>query len=152
MKLFYEPVGRLRLTLEDRSYVEVTPVWASPLSYPDQYMAFIDGKGKEIALFKNPEAELPPDVWDLAKKELRQRYLNGTIHKVLETKTEYGSTYWTVITDRGRREFVTQSLNENAQWLKPNYLLIIDVDGNRFEIPDINALDEQSRKWLHTTV
>lgn len=152
MRLFHNPPGRLRMTEDDRSYIEVRPVWASPLSYPGQFLCLLDGKGKEILLVKDPEAELSPENWQVLKEELYHRYLNGTIHKIIEAKSEFGSTYWTVVTDRGRREFVTVSLQENAQWLKPGYLVIFDVDGNRFEIPDVDALDPVSKKLLHTTV
>ena len=47
-------------------------------------------------------------------------------------------------TDRGQREFVVQNVAENAQWLGDHRLLIIDVDGNRFEIPRLDGLDKRS--------
>lgn len=152
MKLFYYPEGRLRLTAEDRSYLEVKAVWASPMTYPTQYLALVDGKGKEIKMYKDPQDEMSAEMWEVVKNELERTYLNGVIHKILESKTVFGSTYWTVITDRGRKEFVTQSLQENAQWMGPKHLLVTDVDGNRFEIPDIDALDTASRKNLDLTV
>ncbi len=152
MELFYAPEGRLRLTVENRSYITVVPAWAAPLSYPNQFLSFMDGEGHEICMFKDPQAELDPELWRIAKQELDRRYLNGVIHRILTIKTEFGSTYWTVVTDKGEREFITQSLQENAQWLSPTYLLVIDVDGNRFEIPDTTALDERSRQMLSTAV
>lgn len=152
MNLFYQPEGRLRLTLEDRSYVTVKPAWASPLSYPGKHLSLLDGKGKEITMLAEPERELSKENWALIQEELRRRYLNGVVLKVLQANTEFGATYWTVETDRGLKEFVTQSLQENAQWLGPAHLLLVDVDGNRFEIPDINALDEESRRRVNNTV
>lgn len=151
-RLFYAPVGRLRLEHEGQCYLECRPAWASPLSYPGQYLALLDGRGREILMYKDPGTEMDPAMWEVVQEELKQRYLNGVIHRVLDSKTEFGSTYWTVVTDRGTREFVTQSLQENAQWLSPNYLLLIDVDGNRFELPDIAGMDERSRKILALTV
>ena len=152
MTLFYQPEGRLRLTMDDRSYTAVKPAWASPLSYPGKYLSLMDGKGKEILMVTDPEKELEHDNWILLQEELRRRYLNGVVKQVLLANTEFGATYWTVVTDRGIKEFVTQSLQENAQWLGPNHLLLIDVDGNRFEIPDITALDEDSRRKVTGTV
>jgi len=61
---------------------------------------------------------------------------------------EVGATYWTVETNRGPREFVTQSLQENAVWLSERHLLLLDVDGNRFELPDIARLDPRSRQLV----
>jgi hypothetical protein len=152
MKLFFEPEGRLRLSMEDKSYTEVRLTWASPLSYPGEYLSFLDGKGHEIFMVRHPESELPEDVWAVAQAEIARRYLNGVVHRILDAKSEFGSTYWRVVTDRGEKEFLTQSLQENAQWLSPSYLLLVDVDGNRYEIPDIHALDERSRQILGITV
>lgn len=152
MKLFYQPEGRLRLTVDDRSYVEVRPVWASPMSHPGRYLALIDAKDNEIMMFTDPQKEMSAENWGVAKRELDRRYLNGFVREILEAKTVFGYTYWTVVTDRGRKEFVTMSLQENAQWLSPTHLLLADVDGNRFEIPDIDALDPVSRRKLDMTV
>ena len=89
---------------------------------------------------------LPPDSLKAAQEELRRRYLTATVRSILHAKQEYGATYWSVATDRGDRDFVTQNLQENAIWLSPTHLLLLDVDGNRFEITDTQALDEASRR------
>jgi len=148
LKLFYEPKDRLRLTIEgDRSYPTVKPVWAAPLSQPEKYLALLDGKGKEIVTLPDP-ATLPPDSWEAAREELRRRYLTATVTAVTHAKQEFGATYWHVETDRGSRDFVTQNLQENAVWLSDAHLLLLDVDGNRFEIPDVAALNEISRRFI----
>jgi len=144
LDLFYAPAGRLRLTTEDRSYLAVKPAWAAPLSHPGRYLALLDGKGKQIAMFPDV-SKLSDENRKILEDELHHRYLTGTIHKVLDVKYELGVTYWHVATDRGDREFVTQSLHENAQWLGDQHLLIIDVDGNRYEIKDVTTMDQRSR-------
>ncbi len=150
MKLFYQPEGRLRLTLEDRSYLEVKPAWASPLSHPNRYLALLDGKGREIVMVEDLAA-LTPENRAVIDAELHRRYLTARIDRVLHVKTEFGVTYWTVVTDRGERELVTQSLQENANWLTASTLLLSDVDGNRYEL-DVDRMDEQSRRLVDATV
>ncbi|MCU0317446.1 MAG: DUF1854 domain-containing protein [Fimbriimonadaceae bacterium] len=152
MRVFYHPEGRLRLEFEGKCYLSVVPIWASPLTHPSRFLALVDGKGSQILMFKNPSQELSAENWQVLQTELQRRYLSSQIHKVLEAKTEFGATYWTVVTDRGCKEFVTQSLQENAQWLGPDHLLVIDVDGNRFEIRSVQGLDEASRKLVDATV
>jgi len=148
IEIFYHPKDRLRLTVrDDRSYVTVKPVWAAPLSRPDKYLALLNGKGDEIGLIEDP-GTLDSASRAAVEEELHRRYLTSTIHVVQNAKTEFGATYWHVITDRGERDFVTQSLQENAQWLSPTHILLIDVDGNRFEIPNVEALDLGSRQML----
>jgi hypothetical protein len=150
LNLFYEPKDRLRLTVDDdRSYPTVKPAWASPLSYPNKYLALLDAKGDEITLLERPE-DLPKASYESVMEELSRRYLTATILKIEDARNEFGATYWHVHTDRGTRDFVTQSLQENAQWLSPTHLLLTDVDGNRFELADVKALDPRSRAFLET--
>lgn len=148
LKLFYEPKDRLRLTVgNEKSYHTVKPAWAAPLSRPGQYLAFLDGKGKEIVTLADPSV-LPPESLAAAQEELRRRYLTATVRVIAHAKQEFGATYWSVQTDRGDRDFVTQNLQENAVWLSPTHLLLLDVDGNRFEITDVSALDDTSRRYV----
>src|SRR5438552_1561799 len=145
LKLFHYPKDRLRLTVaDDRSYPTVKPVWAAPLSQPGKNLALLDGKGDEIMLVSDP-ADLGAESLAAVNLELHRRYLTATVQSITHAKVEYGATYWSVDSDRGPRDFVTQSLQENAIWLSDVHLLLLDVDGNRFEIPDVSALDENSR-------
>jgi hypothetical protein len=152
LRLFHHPEERLRLTIRDnQSYLAVKPVWVAPLSRPDTYLALLDGKDQEIVLLPNP-TELAQDSLAAVKRELRRRYLTATVQAVHSAREEYGATYWSVETDRGARDFVTQNLQENALWFSERHLLLLDVDGNRFEILDIEALDPRSRSLVHGIV
>jgi hypothetical protein len=95
---------------------------------------------------------LPDEVRGILLAELDKRYLTARVLSVIKVSTEFGSTYWRVMTDRGEKDFITQSLQENAQWMGPRQLLLIDVHGNRFEIADTEKLDERSQQLLVATV
>lgn len=135
---------------EDRSYVTVKPTWAAPLSNPKRFLSLLNGKGEEIDTIKDPEKDLTPESLMAVQQEIAKRYLTATVSSIISAKGEFGATYWHVESDRGERDFVTQSLQENAQWLSPTHLLLIDVDGNRFEIQDTSVLDERSKVLLET--
>lgn len=150
LQIYYAPKDRLRLTIAgDRSYTTVKPVWAAPLTRPGRYLSILDGKGKEIVSIENP-GMLPPESHQAVMQELRRRYLTAQVLRVLHARQEFGATYWSVETDRGNREFVTQNLQENALWLTDTHLLLIDVDSNRFEIPDTSKLDHGSRHSIES--
>jgi hypothetical protein len=151
LKLFYHPQGRLRLERDDRCWLDVKPVWASPLSYPGKYLGLLDTKDKEILMIDDP-ANLDQENREILLFELDRRYLSARVKSIIKVSTEFGSTYWKVNTDKGEKEFITQSLQENAQWMGPRQLLLIDVDGNRFEIGDTDLLDERSQQMLAATV
>jgi hypothetical protein len=150
LKIFYDPKDQLRLTIgDDKSYIAVKPVWAAPLSRPEKYLALLDGKGEQIIMVDDP-TDLPAESLTAVRQELRRRYLTAAVLSVVHAKEEFGATYWTVDTDRGRRDFVTQNLQENAIWLSPEHLLLLDVDGNRFEIADTGKLDAASQMYIDT--
>jgi hypothetical protein len=148
LSLYHEPKDRLRLTIgSDRSYPTVKPSWAAPLSHPGRFLSLLDAKGKEIVMIHDL-AELTPESRAAVELELRRRYLTATVTAISDARVEFGATYWTLETDRGTRDLVAQNLQENAVWLSDTHLLLIDVDGNRFEIPDIHALDDRSRAFV----
>ena len=89
-----------------------------------------------------------PESQIIAEEELRRRYLTARVEAITNVKTEFGATYWNVVTDKGERDFVVQSLSESCIWLSETHILLIDVDGNRFEIPDRTVLDAQSEERL----
>jgi hypothetical protein len=150
IRLFYHPKDRLRMAIGDeRCCLTVKPVWASPITLPNRYLALLDGKGEEIVMIADPKA-LDPESRQAVERELRLRNLTAIVLRVVHAKQEFGATYWSVETDRGERDFVTQNLQENAQWFSDSHLLLIDVDGNRFEIPDIRSLDLRSQQYIHS--
>lgn len=152
VRLFYSPPGTPRMTVgNDRSYHTIKLFQAWPLSNPGKHLCFQDGRGEEILTVPKME-DLPAESRPVAEEELRRRYLTARVEVILSVRTEFGVTYWNVRTDRGERDFVVQSVSESCAWLSDSHILITDVDGNRFEILDINALDTMSRAQLDTAL
>ena len=148
LRLFYHPEGMARLTVDnDRSYLQVRLALAAPLSRPGQHVSLLNGKGEEIVLLPDLEA-LEPASRRVAERELQRRYLTSRIGRLLSLKQEFGVTYWEAETDRGTRDFVVRDLQENCVWLSESHLLLVDVDGSRFEIPDRRRLDERGQQLL----
>lgn len=152
LHLFYEPAGTLRLTVGDeRSYPKVSLYQASPLSMPGRYISLLDSKSEEIVLVPSL-SDFHPESRAVAEVELKRRYLTAKVTSVDNVKQEFGVTYWHVGTDRGPRDFVVQSLSESCIWLSETHLLLIDADGNRFEIENRAALDPQSRARIDSVL
>ena len=145
IRLFREPPWILRLTIEgDRSYLKVRVVCAAPLSQPDRYVCLLDEKNEVICTVEDPIV-MDTASQDIIKEEIEQRYMTAIIKQVDSLKSEFGVSYWEVQTDRGDREFVVRNVSENAQWITDRRLLLVDVDGNRFEIANLEVLDKKSR-------
>lgn len=150
VKVWEEPEGRVRLETEDRCYLSFRPAWSSPLSRPGEYLALLDGRDGEITTIADPQS-LPEEVRTPILAMLEERYLSPLVTEILSIRMEFGITYWDTMTERGRRDFATQSLQENVHWLAPGHLIVSDVSGNRYEVR-VEQLDPRSRKLLGTAV
>lgn len=152
IELFYAPPGRLRATIGGRfSFIEVKIFRAWPLSRPDEYISMQHGGDEEFAMLMSLD-ELEPVSRAVAAEELKRRYLTALIREIIQIRSEFGVTYWRVNTDRGERDFVVQSLSESCIWLSEQHILILDVDGSRFEIQDRTALDPVSAQKLEAVL
>jgi len=137
--------GALVLTLNGQNPVSnVRVVRAAPLSHPARYITFLDQKGRELYTVDRLD-DLPEPERRLVEEELAAYYLHSIIQHIYELESEFGVAYWDVETPRGRRDFVVKDVQSSITWLSPTRLLIVDVDGNRFEIPDLRALDRASQ-------
>lgn len=144
LRIFRQPAWMLRLTIDgDRSYIRVKVVRAAPLSHPHQYISLLDSQDEEICMIDDLK-QLDEATRSIINEELDRRYLTSTVQRVNSVRNEFGTSYWEVETNRGQREFVVQNVAENARWLGDHRLLLIDVDGNRFEIPRLDLLDKKS--------
>ncbi len=151
IRVFRAPTNTVRMTVGDeRSYIRVRPVQASPLAHTDRYVSLLDIKNEEVAFIRDM-SDLDEDSRKVIEEELDHRYLRATIQRIESIQMEYGVTYWNVMTERGRREFVIRG-HENTHWASDTRLLLTDVDGNRFEVVDYTLLDPHSVTLIETNV
>jgi hypothetical protein len=92
--------------------------------------------------------ELDAESRAVADEELRQRYLNSKVTQVFSTRSQLGTRYLHVKTERGERNFVIKSVNKDVTWITDDHIVIRDTLGNRFEIESIAALDGVSQAEL----
>ena len=138
----------LRLTVDgDRSYLKVHAVRAFPLSNIHEYIGFIDAiSGHEIGMLRNLKA-LDAQARQLVENALESRYFIPKISKIRSAKKEFGTVYWDVDTDRGKRQFVMRGIRDSIREIDPGRYLVNDVDGNRFEVVQLTTLDSQSQTY-----
>jgi hypothetical protein len=145
---FFMRGATLRLTVEeDRSYLKVSVLRAFPLSEPDRFLSVRDGDNKEVGLIVNPE-ELDLENRRLVDQELDRRYFAPIITRIVAAKERFGTVDWTVETNRGKCRFTTRNLRENVQRPSPSRIIINDVDGNRYDICNLDAMSLASQELL----
>ena len=141
------PGGFLRLRFQGTEYPRVSLFRTFPFSYPEEYISVRDMEGKEIGIIRRL-ADFPPEVVAVFREELERRYFAPTITRIKSMKEEFGYAYWEVETDSGPRRFTVRDMQQSLLLLSPEHVLILDVDGNRFDIPDYTKLDPASRKYI----
>lgn len=141
-----EADGTLTLLSEGRKWTGVRVVLCAPLSDPDA-LASVQSDGKELAMLRGL-SRLPPASRKALESVLLEQYLTPRITKVRSLDYQFGAVYWNVETDHGPREFVMKGLSQHVRWLSDTRLILTDVDSNRFEVADLEALDEESRDWI----
>jgi hypothetical protein len=139
--------GVLEMDNEGERSPEVLLYRTYPLSRQEEYISVRDGKGEEIGIIERL-SDLDPDSLEEARKELRLRYLVPRVERIDKIKQYPGMWVWELQTTLGPIKLSMRNLHEHIQMVGESRLLLSDMDGNRCEIYDTEALDPQSRKLL----
>lgn len=141
--------GFLALKLEDKEYDRVGVYLTFPLTNPEEFISIreTDEKAKEIGIIRNLK-EMKKDVQEMIREQVRLRYFMPVIRKVMDVKDEYGYAYWHVMTDFGTCRFTTHMGGDAVINIGGARYQITDIDGNRYELPDLYALTVMERKKL----
>lgn len=129
----------------DRIYVYCT----FPLTDMEQYISIREAndKAKEIGIIEKL-IDLDKEQADILKEQLAMRYYMPKIQKLLDIKDEYGYAYFEVLTDFGSCRFTIHMNSGSVVPITETRIIITDLDGNRYEIPDIRKLTSSELKKL----
>lgn len=144
--------GQLFLEREgDEQPIAVSVRYLRPLSDPTA-LVFLDEKGKEVATVEGSHVFRDDAQRTVVETALADRYVMPRIERILSIDLEFGTRYWVVDTDRGPRQFALREPGKNVQWLTDTSLVLRDVAGNRFEIPDTRELDPAGLRLLRRMI
>ncbi len=141
--------GFLALKTGGKEYERVGVYLTFPLTSPEEYISIreADEKAKEIGLIQKL-TDLKKEEQEMIREQVKLRYFMPVIRKVLDVKDEYGYAYWHVVTDFGNCRFTTHMGGDAVIALGEVRYQVTDIDGNRYEIPDLYALSVMERKKL----
>jgi len=118
-----------------------------PISGLDKYITLLDSEGVEQAVVRDI-AQLLPDSREVLEKSLREYYMIPKIRRLVRMTEKFKIWMWTAETDRGTYTFEIRDHNSTVKPLYDGRVLIKDANDNRYEIPDVNALDPRSRRMI----
>ena len=139
---------RLRVQIADEQTVLSAAVKRSfPLSKQSEFLSILDGAGKEVGILRTLEG-LDDESRTELEAHLNRRYFTPQIDAILELSQEAGMWRFRVRTQRGMADFFVRNWRDSAYEISPHRWHIHSVDGGRFEIPNLEALDANSLRLL----
>lgn len=141
--------GFVSLEYDGKQYARVAVHRCFPFSDPTRYISIREPEndGREIGLIRDLQ-DLDKETRTMLEEQMALRYFTPLIQRIRDIKEEYGYSYWEVVTDKGACRFTVRMGTGNVYPIGPNRYLVNDLDGNRFEIPDLYKLTPREIKKL----
>ncbi len=135
------------LRYNGQTYPRISLRRVLPTQKPEEYISVADPENKEIGILRSIE-ELSPQQAALVREELDRRYYCPTIRAVKSVHDKLGYVYMELDLGGFVKQCAIRDVNKNIRLLDEDRLIIFDVDGNRYYIPSLSALDKKSRHRL----
>ena len=135
----------LSLNNDDKGRVKLSRSY--PFSKPTEYICISDLEDKEIGILKDIN-ELDDSSKELAEKELATRYFCPTITEIKSIKEKMGHFYFETKIGDKEKNFTVKNITRNIRFAGEDTLLIFDMDGNRFIMPEFSKTDLKSKRLL----
>lgn len=117
-----------------------------PWSEPRKKISVRSPDGKELLLIDDLDA-LPDPQRRFIDEVLADTYFIPRISRIENLDMRFQHQEWRVQTDRGPVTFRVQE-REDVRFLGDGRFTVKDADGNLYELPRLNELDEHSRRMI----
>jgi Domain of unknown function (DUF1854). len=141
--------GFVSLDYDGVHYDRVRVIRLFPFTDANKYISIREytSGGKEIGIIEDLD-EMTQETRDILNHQLSLSYFTPVIQKIYSIKDEYGYAYFHVLTDKGECKFSINMGSNAVSKLSDTRLIIQDVDENRFEIRDVEALSQKEKRML----
>lgn len=116
---------------------------AFPHDLTEEFISVSDSEGNELGIIR-ALSDFDSETADKLRAELERKYFSAKIRKIIAVEEKFGSSVWTVDTRSGMRVMTLQDTFKSIVRIGDDRALIIDSDGNRYEIESLSALDKHS--------
>ena len=134
-----------------------SPVWqdlgrvffhrAFPYDNAQSFISVTDKEGNEYGLIRSL-SDFEGKPREIIERELKRKYYTPVITKIKSVKERFGYSYWEVETESGSASFAMHDTFRNTAKISEERVILTDVDGNRYEIRDVFALDRKSYRKI----
>jgi len=124
--------------------VNVIPLF--PVTSPHEGISILSEDQDEL-LCIGSISELPSEIRELLQSELSLREFVPLIQRVLSVSGKLEPCEWVVDTNHGRTTFVLKS-EEDVHRISAQTVNILDANGMRYRVENLNALDRKSKAFI----
>lgn len=139
--------GFLALRYKGSDYSRVQVLRTLPLSMPDVYICVNDMDSNEIGILENLSGLLREQA-DMLIGELENRYYCPSISDITSIKEKMGFYYFDILIGDYKKTFSVKDISKNIKQLKSGAIMLTDIDGNRYLIPDLSKIASKSSRQL----
>jgi len=105
-----------------------------------------DEDGREMGVVEDVE-QLEDESKEEVHRELENEYFTSRVVAISSVRSRHGVTTWDLVTERGNRQIHVKDRTDIRK-LPEGRIVLTDVHGMKFDIPDIAQLDRRSRAFL----
>ena len=120
-----------------------------PLTDPDSFIGIFDSEGKEVCVLENLEGMDAPSR-QILERELDSFYFTPALLRIRSLKLEASMWKWDVETQRGDVTFYLRGVRDSVHEVAPGRWQVYSVDGQRYEIKNIDELDTRSQNLFES--
>lgn len=128
---------------ETKHYDRVFLHRSFPYDRPEAYISVQDSDKNEIGMIADI-AQFPEDTAALLRGELNRKYYAPILRAIHSVRDKYGYAYIHATTDTGDVHITLRDASRSMARVDAKRVIITDIDGNRYDIPDVTALDKKS--------
>jgi hypothetical protein len=141
-------IALVDMELYDGRYFEnLEPRRLFPVTGLEKYITLLDSAGVEQAIIRDLNT-LPPKERKIIEECLNEYYLVPKISKIIDCTEKYGVLNIQAETDRGEVLIEIRNVLSGLKLMYGTRVLLRDHNDNRYEIPDLQQLDKNSRMMI----
>jgi hypothetical protein len=141
-------LGALHVTMKSEGiYGGIYTAYAFPVAYPNGYISIVQTAGDqdtELGVIRDL-SEFPESDAALIRQALNRRYFIHTVTRLRSIEMKYNMLFLEVSTDKGELSFFMRWAQDRAVDFGQNGKVLIDVDDNRYLMPDLDKLTLRER-------
>lgn len=141
--------GFISLDFDGRHYDRVLIFRSFPFSDAGKFLSVREtvGRNDEIGIIRDIN-DVDEPTRKLIESELKLRYFVPKIRNIRGVRTEHGFSTFYVITDYGQMKFIIRSSGDSVTRLSDTRIIFTDIDGNRYEVENIEKLSALELKRI----